>query len=448
MSRLPQTLLHSLEQNFQIDIAAFIKEHDEERPVTSIRKNPFKSVEIPYHTSRVPWTTQGFYLEKRPEFTMDPLLHAGGYYVQEASSMFLEHVLKNLGLTNVPKLALDLCAAPGGKSTLLLSHLHPDSLVISNDVVRSRAKILADNITRWGSANTIVTNNDPAAFKKLPEYFDIVLVDAPCSGSGMFRKAPETYNHWSESNVQLCAQRQKRILSDAVAALKYGGVIIYSTCSFSKEENEDILDWMVEDLHMQPYRIDLNDIWGIEETISTKYKYHGYRFYQHKLKGEGFFLCALVKTDKHCRRSLLKKKPHNSTQLPIHRSYFESLNLDTHAFNDEYFLFPKRWKNTLYEVQETLYIKKAGSFVGQWKNNQLIPNPAFALSRYIPPFYPQVELDKPSALQYLRRADFSVEVAGKGWMIANFQGLHLGWFKALSGRNNNYYPKEWRILKS
>src|SRR5690606_33592677 len=201
-----------------------------------------------------------------------------------------------LQLDKAPLLALDLCAAPGGKSTLLQSLLHPESLLVANEILKARAYVLADNLTRWGQANCIVTNNDPVAFKHLPGFFDLMLVDAPCSGSGMFRKDPASITEWSESAVTLCAHRQRRILVDSINTLKEGGILIYSTCSYSKEENEDILDWASDNFGLESIQIPLQKDWNIDETISDKHTCFGYRFYPHTVKGEGFFVSAFRKT--------------------------------------------------------------------------------------------------------------------------------------------------------
>src|ERR1044071_5586576 len=193
---------------------------------------------------KIPWTEYGHYLSQRPSFTFDPLFHAGCYYVQEASSMFLEQALKQTIDLSKPLRVLDLCAAPGGKSTHILSLISKDSLLVSNEVIRSRAKILKDNIVKWGYSNVVVTNNDPKDFQRLENHFDVIVVDAPCSGSGLFRREPEAIEEWSINNVQLCCQRQQRILADIIPALKGGGILIYSTCSYSPQEDEQIVQWM------------------------------------------------------------------------------------------------------------------------------------------------------------------------------------------------------------
>ena len=243
----------------------------------------------------VQWSSNGFYLQKRPSFTLDPLFHAGAYYVQEASSMFLEEALKQTVDLSQPIKILDLCAAPGGKSTLIQSVINNESLLVSNEVIKTRVNILSENITKWGAANVIVTNNDAKDFQRLPNYFDVIVVDAPCSGSGLFRKDREAISEWSEQNVHLCSQRQQRILADVLPALKEDGVLIYSTCSYSEEEDEQIADWLVEEFKVQSLKFKVEEEWGIVETQSSKQNASGYRFYPDKVKGEGFFIAVFKK---------------------------------------------------------------------------------------------------------------------------------------------------------
>jgi 16S rRNA C967 or C1407 C5-methylase (RsmB/RsmF family) len=277
--QLPEKLLQSLEGIEGFDKEAFEKVHASGEQVTSIRLNRSKwsnvkgetSNDIFSHVSRftfhekVPWSEYGYYLETRPSFTFDPFFHAGCYYVQEASSMFLEQALKQtLDLSQSLKI-LDLAAAPGGKSTHIQSLISKDSLLISNEVIRSRANILKDNIIKWGSDNVVVTNNDPKNFARVENYFDVIVVDAPCSGSGLFRRDEEAIDEWSLNNVQLCSRRQQRILADVWPALKKDGVLIYSTCSYSKEEDEDILEWMNSEFRIQNSELRIMNDWSIVE---------------------------------------------------------------------------------------------------------------------------------------------------------------------------------------
>ena len=268
--QLPKPLLDSLKSVKGFNKETFEKVHASGEQVTSIRVNPAKgsmvngewSMGNSIHHSplaihqKIPWTQNGFYLFKRPSFTFDPFFHAGCYYVQEASSMFLEQALRQTADLSSSLKILDLCAAPGGKSTHIQSFISQDSLLVSNDVIRSRANVLKDNIIKWGCKNVVVSNNDPKDFTKLENYFDVIVVDAPCSGSGLFRRDPEAIDEWSENNVQLCSQRQQRILADIWPALKQDGILIYSTCSYSAEEDEEICKWTI--FQHIPYSISIS----------------------------------------------------------------------------------------------------------------------------------------------------------------------------------------------
>ena len=293
---LPSSLINELNQLSGFDESAFRAAHDH-RPPVSVRLHPVKGREVFANEETVPWFAGGRYLPERPVFTLDPSYHAGAYYVQEASSMFLAQLLQQAigGRTNLR--VLDLCAAPGGKSTLIASMLDPDSLLVSNEVIRTRASILEENMCRWGYMNSWITSNDPRDIGRLSGYFDIIVVDAPCSGSGLWRKDPAALNEWSNANVQLCGERQQRILADIWPALKTNGILIYATCSYSPQEDENILTWLASDLLAvsQP-ALPIPAQWGIE-PVSAPGTITGYRCYPHKVKGEGFFIAALSKTE-------------------------------------------------------------------------------------------------------------------------------------------------------
>jgi len=426
----------------------FTNTHQNTDAPTSIRLNPFKKAAIKTDAN-VPWCAEGYYLNERPSFTFDPLFHAGCYYVQEASSMFIGHILNFIKPDGEPVKILDLCAAPGGKSTLLNSAMNADDLLVANEIIKTRVPILNDNLSRWGTANTIVTNNDPKDFTRLKGFFDIILVDAPCSGSGMFRKDPAAMNEWSEANVNLCHQRQERILADIYPCLKEGGYLIYSTCSYSHQENEDILDWLCEEFEFDSLQIPINKEWGIVETQSEKQEAWGYRFYPGKLKGEGLFAACLKKTGTQETMGGFKNKEQQKVvakEMDLIKDYVNNPD-DFYYFkaNDDWMAIYRQHIESLNILQRNLYIKKSGVRIGKLAGKDLIPDHEFALSIIInKDAVLQTELDKEQAIQYLRRNNISINPTEKGWSLMNYEGFALGWAKLLPNRINNYYPKEIR----
>ncbi len=480
MKQLPASLMASLKNIKGFSREAFQQVHASGEQVTSIRINPVKvkSDELKVKSgeeehsemsnvkaettsaskqsaianlqSAIPWCPYGYYLSSRPSFTFDPLLHAGAYYVQEASSMFLWQVLKQTVGDNTTGLkVLDLCAAPGGKSTLLASYFQ-DGLVVANDVIRSRAAILVENITKWGSANTVVTNNDPKDFAALEGYFDVMIIDAPCSGSGLFRRDADAIAEWSEDNVQLCSQRQQRILADVYNALKNNGILVYSTCSYSKQEDEDILDWICTTFNLESLRLTIDDAWGIIETESDTHGAYGYRFYPDKVKGEGLFIAALRKMDgnkgEEYRMQGLQKISKEETALVA-----DIVNKQDDLFyfkqGENIIAAPSQWKNDIAILQKHLYLRKAGITVGILKGKDIVPDHELAMSALVDKNIPRAALTKEEAIQYLQKKDIQVSNLDKGWALATYNQISLGWIKVLHNRVNNYYPVEWRILK-
>lgn len=445
---LPSKLVEALKHHFNIDTDPFTQAHESREQITSVRINPAKTSAQFEGLPSVPWCKEGYYLQERPVFTLDPLFHAGTYYVQEASSMFIAHIIKALKLHTDPIMALDLCAAPGGKSTLLNSNLHPESLLVSNEIIKPRASILADNLTKWGNYNVVVTNNDPAAFNRLPGFVDLLLVDAPCSGSGMFRKDPQTIDEWSEESVKLCSQRQQRILADSLTTLKEQGILIYATCSYSIEENEHIADWLSEHHGMQALKIPFDLAWGIEETSSPKFSCPGYRFYPDKVKGEGFFVSCFVKKEVQHTFNRRKVKPEKSSfdKSLLNDWLLPQADVSTFDFNGDTLILPKQHDLNFQSIKNVLYIKKAGTNIGKFNKKELIPHHELALSNIRNTTIEQVELTLEQALDYLRKSAIQIEVNKIGWALACYQGFALGWIKFLPNRINNYFPKEWRIL--
>lgn len=457
---------------------AFAKVHESGDQVASIRVNPFKangkgersnrgslhfskSNDYPFQgessiagwrlpvAEPVPWSRYGFYLTERPSFTFDPLFHAGCYYVQEASSMFLEQAFIQLVDFSKPIKVLDVCAAPGGKSTHIQSLISADSLLVSNEIIRSRNNILVDNIIKWGCTNVIVTNNDPSSFKKLEAYFDVMVVDAPCSGSGLFRKDEEAIDEWSLNNVHLCSQRQQRILADALAALKENGILVYSTCSYSREEDEEIMDWLVEEFEMKNLPLKLQDEWNIVETFSSKTNSRGYRFYPDKIKGEGLFLACFQKTSpiKETKFRSGKNEKTSTKEKNVIQPWLKSDDLELIKDNNSFFALPSSLVNDYSILNSVLNIQYKGAGIGQIFKERLVPDHSLAMSTIISDEIPFNEVSYEQAIKYLQRQDVKLETLGKGWQLVRFAGYNLGWINILPNRINNYYPKEIRILK-
>ena len=450
---LPYKLVDSLENVKGFDKATFEAIHTSTERVTSIRINPDKLQDVAatgYETSPIPWCENGYYLNDRPVFTFNPLIHAGGFYVQEASSMFLWHILKKTGIGTNSKV-LDLCAAPGGKSTLL-STFFKDGIVVCNEVIQSRAAILVENIVKWGNDNTIVTNNDPRQFSTCFELFDVIVLDAPCSGSGMFRKDNAAIAEWSEESVQHCSLRQQRILTDILPCLKPGGIIIYSTCSYSMDEDEEIADYVIQqNQQFFTIQIPIQDEWNIVETCSEKHKAFGYRFFPDKVKGEGFFV-SVFRKDGNSFSYDLTMKP--DKKVIVSRSEKEIINqfitcpLDYEFIKNRDSILGLPGKNIdfIRLIISKLYIKRVGIELGMIKGKDFIPSHHLAMSKLSRDYFQKVELDEDAALSFLRKNELNIN-ASKGWNIVQYKKLSLGWIKALPNRINNYYPSEWRILK-
>jgi 16S rRNA C967 or C1407 C5-methylase (RsmB/RsmF family)/NOL1/NOP2/fmu family ribosome biogenesis protein len=427
----------------------FEKVHEEPSPV-SIRFNPKKQFH-PTDLSPIPWTSAGYYLKERPSFTLDPALHGGAYYVQEASSMFLEQALKQAIDLTQPLRVLDLCAAPGGKSTHLLSLLNKKSLLVSNEVIRSRASILSENIQKWGHPNVVVTNNDPDNFKRLKGFFDVIVVDAPCSGEGLFRKDHEAMNEWSPENANLCSQRQQRILADVWPALKEGGLLIYCTCTFNEEENENnLLRWSKEH-PVEFVDLALDASWGIE-TIK-KENVIGYQCYPHRVKGEGFFISAFKKKEEENPSSISTKqnfqRAGKKTVEKIQDWFGNTADYSFLVQDDLLIMIPERQYQEIEFISHYLKVVTKGTAIAAIKHEKLVPEHALALSIDLnKAAFKEIALDLPQALAYLRKENLVVGEGERGFALVSYQGVPLGWVNLLGNRLNNNYPSNWRIRMS
>lgn len=368
--------------------------------------------------------------------------------------MFIGEAVRQLFPDNVSLKALDLCAAPGGKATLLNSIISPGSLLVANEVISSRVKILEENIIKWGTPNCVVTQNDPRDFKKLKGYFDLVLVDAPCSGEGMFRKEGKAVGAWSEETVQHCAKRQTRILKDTVSLVKPGGYVVYSTCTFAPEENEQNIQALLDTGQFESVKIRLNKNWDIAQSqnIYRDEPLYMYHFFPHRVRGEGLFVSCLRKKGGDITPLPSSKK---SRQQPVKgalRHYLEQWIAQPALF--DFFetdggitAVSKEYAEDYHTLRSILKVRLSGIYMGTLINNELKPSHHLALSTIISDKLPSVELSHNEALQYLRSHPVAVNIEKKGWVLVRYNGLNLGWIKVLQNRVNNYYPKEYRIRR-
>lgn len=428
---------------------AFVDALNGEVP-TSIRINrkKYKGGETPH---AVPWCEDGFYLSQRPSFTFDPLFHAGAYYVQEASSMFVEQVFRQY-VNNRTVRVLDLCAAPGGKSTHIASLISEDSLLVSNEVIRSRANILSENITKAGYPNVIVTNNDPSDIGKLQDFFDIILVDAPCSGEGMFRKDPQAVVEWSPANVQLCEERQRRIVADVWDALRPGGILIYSTCTYNTRENEQNIQWIADCLDAEFLSLEVCPAWNIHPAFDSEIP--AYHFLPHCTKGEGFFLAALQKVgdcdvEEFCpvKKSKKQSKPKTLSLDVQYRNYL--IDNERYMFFEKsgsWFAFPAVLFGYFEYIVSKLKLVSAGVYLGEVKGKDFIPQHSLAMSLALNVgAFEHVDVDKETAIAYLRKEALCFPNSAKGYLLLTYQNIPLGFVKNIGNRANNLYPNEWRI---
>lgn len=452
MLQLPPEFINSISCCKGFDEQAFLNAHQTNSP-TSIRINPFKSTDLNFKLDHlVPWNHHGFYLEERPNFTHDILFQAGCYYVQEAGSMFIEHALTSCVDFNQTLLAFDVCASPGGKSTLLNSLLNNNSALVANEIVKQRSEVLAQNLSKWGACNVVVTNNDPSSYAEINDVFDVILVDAPCSGSGLFRKQHDAVDEWSLDNVNLCSQRQKRILSDIIGTLKQGGALVYSTCSYSQSENEDIADWLINEFGLISIKIPIQEKWGIIESTSKNQNTFGYRFYPDKTQSEGFFCAVFKKPGDIDNHHQVRKSKYEAFSIikPKEKELFTDWiqNIDEHQitkFKDDYLLTNQTVLDFINKYSH-LYYKKVGTTIGSLIKNEVIPHHDLAWSIHRSYSIQSIECNQEQALQFLKKELQSIN-GNKGWNLMTFKGFGIGWIKHLGNRLNNYLPNEFRILK-
>ena len=421
----------------------------------SVRMNPFKKAKA-FEGKDIPWNVHGKILPQRPRFTLDPYLHAGAYYVQDSSSMFVGYMFRSL-LPQIempqcrPVRVLDLCAAPGGKTTDLAASLREafgdNFLLVSNEVMKQRAGVLADNVALWGDPNVVVTSDDPRAFSSLPGFFDIVVADVPCSGEGMFRKDEEAQKQWSEDNVALCEARQRRIIADMWPCLKQGGLLIYSTCTFNRYENDGNVTWIAEELGAENIKLAENAFQGIIETGC------GYSLVPGHVEGEGQYCAALKKTAQETlssygqgrqKRTDSGKKP--AVTVPQNVKSLFSVSVDLRVKGDTLTAVPTCIASDVALLDSSLHVLSAGCAAGVLKGSTLVPDADMALSLiYDIDSFPVADVDLHTALSFLHKDAILLPECEKGYVLIRYEGVPIGFVKNLGNRCNNLHPQGRRI---
>ena len=467
MITLPDSFRKSLEEAIGRDAASVAFSSFDAPASVSVRLNPFKpsplledvAVHFGSVSAFVPWSRHGRILSERPDFTLDPLFHAGAYYVQDSSSMFVgelfRSVLKSVRERKQGQLrVLDLCAAPGGKSTDILASLREecgdDFLLVSNEVMSARVSVLADNLALWGDPCTVVTNADPSAFSVLTGFFDIIVADVPCSGEGMFRKDPGAVGQWSPDAVSLCQLRQRRIVADVWPSLSQEGVLLYSTCTFNRLENDENVLWIAENLGAEPSSPELS-FDGVLKTGT------GYLLVPGLVPGEGQFCAAMTKKGADSetftnKRTSGKKSGQPSRRAGGAKSVQEKIaplfNIPVRAIprGDAIVAVPENVADASDAVSANVRTIRSGCMAGTLKGDTLVPCADLALSLALSSdAFPGVSLERSAALSFLHRDNLVLENAPRGYLTVNYGGLPLGFVKNLGNRCNNLHPQGRRI---
>ena len=415
-------------------------------PSVAVRVNVARGF-VPRHDARrVPWCDCGAYCHGyRPAFTFDPLWHAGAYYVQDASSMFIHHVIKSL--VTEPVAYLDLCAAPGGKTTAAMGALPADSLVVANDLVAPRARALADNVTRWGNIHSAVTCDAPATLGRLTHAFDVVAADVPCSGEGMMRKDDDAVEQWSPTLVAQCAARQRGIVDDVWPALRPGGLFIYSTCTYNRHENEEMIAYIADRYGATTVEVPTEPSWGIMEGIDTPFRC--YRFMPHRVDGEGLFMAVLRKPDDEPQRTTKAKKSKPTPPPPAVRAWLAEPERYTLSLQGDNVVAVAAADASLIDLlRAQCHIVQAGVTLATVMGRKTIPHHALAPAvARLDEAFGVVELDYERAIAYLRGETLTLD-APRGYLIVTYRGTALGFVNNLGNRANNLYPKPLRILSN
>ena len=445
---LPLDFIDNMRQQLGSEADDLFRSLNSDSPVSIRLNDKLDVLTFECDIDEVPWHVDGYYLSERPQFTLDPLFHSGCYYVQEAGSMFVEQALEQYA--GKQSVVLDLCAAPGGKSTLISQYLGDQGLLLANEVDRQRVFILSENIQKWGNGNTIVTHNSADEYgKKCPNLFDCILVDAPCSGEGMFRKDQQAREQWSNRLVQQCAERQREILMSIWDALKPGGILIYSTCTFNQHENEYNVQWLCDCLGAEILPLDYDPSWGICEGKDGV----GYHFYPHRTRSEGFYICCLRKYEEPFTPFKIKtpKRPVGSLARPEYltqsQSWLQHPDQWAIRFTERFATaYPIQHKELVDYLYTFLTCISTGFGLAEERGKGIAPQHSLSMAKDIKKdAFPTVALTREQALAYLRTEALNLEDVPLGILLLTYEGVPLGFAKNVGNRQNNLYPNEWRI---
>ena len=443
LPNLPTDFINQVKTLPFFNFDEYFTSFDEE--LVSVRINPKKLTDRDNNYEKVLWSELGYYLNKRPEFILDPLWHSGVYYVQEAGSMFIEEVLKQIGILNRDIIALDLAAAPGGKSTHLLSLLSDNSLLISNEILPKRASILEENLIRWGYDNFILTNNSSEDFQCFQNYFDLIILDAPCSGEGMFRKDANSISEWSLKNVDLCVERQYSILENIKDLLKYNGYLIYSTCTFNLEENENIIEKFANENNFELINIDISNFPTLIKNNNTVRAIPG------RAKSEGFTITILQNKNNNSTNNNKNKLKINKVKNPLSQLFTLNSNYNLYEIKDDIYSFNSQFEEILIKSLSQLKVitfgNKIANSIKSDRSQVYVPNHNLSTAINIQREN-VIELSDKDTLKFLKGESLMLDIDKNGFYFVSFKSIPIGIIKLINGRVNNLYPDKFRIKKS
>ena len=428
-----------LEVQFPQRSKAILSSFDQ-APTLSVRKNPLKPSDS-LHGKQIPWADTGVYLDERPTYALDPLYHVGAYYPQEASSMALEQVIKQISSNHQLDRVLDLCAAPGGKSTHLLQLISAEAVLISNEIVPKRFSILYENLIKWGYPNFIATNYRPDQFIRLGAIFDLVVIDAPCSGEGLFRKQEKWRDKWTLENCDLCAHRQQKILKTAMKLIRPGGYLIYSTCTLNPAENIDQVNYMLSNSEFEVIEIPALPTFNFDRIHQDEAT--GYLALPHQVKGEPFFITCLRHKGQP-EPLVIPRTSRNRFRRPAPDVTYFSSNKSLARQDDDLYLI-NDLQHEMSECLEVMGLRHRMPKLGSYNKDLFIPGHFACMCPVINEYIMSAEVSMEDALKFLRHEQLTIELPNKGWYRLTFKDIGLGWIKYDGRRINNKYPIKWRL---